>query len=142
MALLRNADLYGKHDQLIKLKRETYEKLYDRCRNKIKLTSDTGELLCFFEIPPYLFGSGYPVINVQSCANYIMNKLTQANKHINTTFIEPNIIFVDWRREKDMDHIEKISHKNSTTSDDSKSQTSSFSNSSITSRRRTERSDH
>lgn len=99
---LNNNDLYKKHDQLIKLKRETYEKLYNRCKNKIKLTSDAGELICLFEIPNFLFGSSYPIINIECCANYIMNKLTRANRHIKTTFIEPNIIFIDWRRETDM----------------------------------------
>lgn len=101
---INNDDLYKKHDTLIQLKRETYEKLYNRCKNRIKLTSAAGELICFFEIPPFLFGSSYPLINVQSCANYIMNKLTNANKHIKTTFIEPNIIFIDWRREEDMEY--------------------------------------
>lgn len=99
---LKNNDLYKKHDQLIKLKRETYEKLYNRCKNQIKLTSDTGELICLFEIPNFLFGSSYPIINIESCANYIMNKLVNANKNIKTTFIEPNIIFIDWRRDSDL----------------------------------------
>lgn len=99
---LNNNDLYKKHDQLIQLKRETYEKLYNRCKNTIKLTSDAGELICLFEIPNFLFGSSFPIINIQSCANYIMNKLTLANKNIKTTFIEPNIIFIDWRRESDI----------------------------------------
>ena len=100
---IKNDDLYKKHDQLIQLKRETYEKLYNRCKNRIKLTSDAGELICVFEIPQFVFGSSYPIINVVSCANYIMNKLTKANRHIKTLFIEPNSILIDWRRESDMD---------------------------------------
>lgn len=99
---INNNDLYKKHDQLIELKRETYDKLYNRCKNRIKLTSDAGELICLFEIPRFLFGSSYPIINIQSCANYIMNKLERANKHIKTTFIEPNILFIDWRRDNDI----------------------------------------
>lgn len=99
---LDNFDLYKKHDQLMKLKRETYEKLYTRCINRIKLSSNMGELICLFEIPQFLFGSSYPIINVESCANYIMNKLTLFNKNLKTTFIEPNIIFIDWRRQKDL----------------------------------------
>ena len=99
---LNNDDLYKKHDQLVQLKRETYDKLYTRCRNRIKLTSDAGELICLFEIPAFLFGSSYPIINIPSCANYIMNKLAMANSHIKTTFIEPNFIFIDWRRDEDL----------------------------------------
>lgn len=100
---IKNNDLYKKHDQLIHLKKETYEKLYSRCINTIKLTSNAGELICIFEIPNFVFGSSYPIINVKSCATYIMEKLTRVNKNIRTTFFEPNIIFIDWRRKCDYD---------------------------------------
>lgn len=100
---INNNDLYKKHDRLIQLKRETYEKIYTQCKNRIKLTSDAGELLCLFEIPEFVFGASFPIINIESCANYVMNKLTRANKHIKTIFVNPNIIFIDWRRERDMD---------------------------------------
>jgi Family of unknown function (DUF5759) len=99
---LKNNDLYKKHDQLIELKKETYEQLYKRCKSTIKLTSDTGELVCIYEIPEFVFGSSYPIINVEYCANYLMNKLHMENKNIKTKFIEPNLIFIDWRRKVDL----------------------------------------
>lgn len=99
---INNNDLYKKHDQLINLKKQTYDKLYQRCINGIKLTSNAGELIYVFQIPPTLFGVGYPLINIQSCANYIMNKLAQENKNIRTTFVEPNFILIDWRRPSDL----------------------------------------
>ncbi|ANB50555.1 hypothetical protein [Powai lake megavirus] len=99
---LGNDDLYQKHDQLINLKKETYEKLYQRCANIIKLTSKAGELICLFEIPSFLFGSSYPIINIKSCANYIINKLTESNNNIRVTFVEPNILLIDWRRPEDI----------------------------------------
>jgi hypothetical protein len=99
---LKNSELYKKHDQLIELKKQTYDQLYKRCCNIIRLAADAGELICFFEIPNFLFGSSYPLINIKSCANYIMNKLVESNKNIKTTFVEPNFILIDWRREKDI----------------------------------------
>jgi len=99
---LQTADLYKKHDQLIDLKRQTYNQLYKRCLNTIKLTADAGELICLFEIPSFIFGSGYPIINIESCANYIMNKLAKSNNNIHTSFIDPNLIFIDWRRDDDI----------------------------------------
>lgn len=99
---LNNNDLYKRHEKLVELKKETYEKIYKRCINQIKLTSNTGELICLFTIPHFLFGSSFPIINVTSCANYISNKLCSTNKNIKTTFIEPNILFIDWRRENDI----------------------------------------
>ncbi|AGF85385.1 hypothetical protein QJ854_gp397 [Moumouvirus goulette] len=107
---LKDEDLYKKHDDLINLKTQTYEKLYQRCNNNIKLTSNAGELMCLFEIPSFLFGCGYPIINVKCCAKYIMNKLTEANRNIRVNFIEPNILFIDWRRPEDMP--QEIIHKN------------------------------
>lgn len=114
---LDNNELYKKHEKLVELKRETYEKIYKRCVNRIKLTSDTGELICLFEIPRFLFGSSFPIINVESCANYISNKLCNANKNIKTMFIEPNILFIDWRRENDLLKIQRdflLNHKQQT----------------------------
>ena len=95
---LKNEDLYGKYEQLIKLKRETYDKLYKRCVNQIKMASKMGDLVCVFIIPGFLFGSCYPIIDIPSCANYMMDKLTNENNNIKTSFIEPNIIFIDWRK--------------------------------------------
>ena len=123
---LNNNNLYKKHDQLIQLKKETYEKIFNRCKNTIKLSSDAGELICLFEIPNFLFGSSYPIINVQSCSNYIINKLTQANSNIKTTFIEPNIIFIDWRRDSDIQyHQPSKREKKSTTTSETNSSTAS-----------------
>ena len=148
---LRNDDLYKKHDQLIRLKKETYEKLYTRCRNIIKLTSDAGELLCIFVIPEFVFGSSYPIIDIVPCANYIMDRLTKANKHIKTIFFEPNIIFIDWRRESDM-NLKKAympikknilamtsSHQSETEKSTRNSNTSASTNSSSTSNKKKRR---
>lgn len=90
-------DLYKSHKQRSKIIEESYEKLYGRCINTIKFASNAGELICLFEIPAILLG--YPLINVTSCADYIITKLTNRNKYIRAYFIEPNIIFIDWRKE-------------------------------------------
>jgi hypothetical protein len=90
--------LYEKHDRLTELMRETYDRLYTRCVKTIKLASNSGELMCTFEIPPLLFGSGYPKVNVENCAEFIIKKLTNANKNISTAFVTPNLIYIDWRR--------------------------------------------
>lgn len=113
--MIKNEELFGKHDQLIQLKKDTYDKLYTRCLNSVKLASNAGELIALFEIPPFVFGSGFPIINIASCANYIMHKLSNANRHIRTSFIEPNIIFIDWRREEDMDYADCEPHYSETT---------------------------
>lgn len=99
---LSSSDLYAKHDRLVEMKKNTYDKLYKRCENVIRMVSNTGQLMCLFEIPSFLFGSEYPLINIRSCADYIMSKLKSTNSNIKTSFIEPNVIFIDWRRENDI----------------------------------------
>ena len=98
---LSSHDLYKRHDQLTILKKQTYDKLYTRCINMIKLTANTGELWCIFEIPPFVFGTEFPLINITSCANYIMNKLAKTNKHIKTAFVPKNTIVISWHRDND-----------------------------------------
>lgn len=98
---LRPEDLYKKHDQLIELKRQSYEKIYQQCLNVIKMTASAGELMCIFEIPSFMFGVAYSIINQKMCANYIMNKLAKSNKNIRTAYVEPNMVVIDWRRQRD-----------------------------------------
>lgn len=98
---LKGFDLYKKHEQLAALKLETYNKIYKKCITTIIASSNMGELYCVFEIPNFLFGSSYPIINITSCANYIMKKLTDENKYIKVEFYEPNILFMDWRKDVD-----------------------------------------
>lgn len=101
--MLKNSDLYKKHEDIISLKKETYDRITKQLINSIKSAANIGELICFFEIPNIMFGTGYPIINIQYCANYVMNKINNMNSNIRTYFIEPNIIFVDWRRKDDFD---------------------------------------
>jgi hypothetical protein len=99
---LKSSDLYATHDKLVKMKLNTYHKIYKKCENIIKLNSKQGKLMCTFEIPSLLFGSEYPSVNVENCANYIINKLNEVSENIKITFIQPNLLFIDWRRENEI----------------------------------------
>lgn len=105
---IKNSDLYKKHEEIIKLKKETYDKITKRCINTIKLTANTGELICTFEIPYFIFGTSYPLINIEYCANYVINKITNENSSIRMYFIKPNIILADWRRIEDADKYKNL----------------------------------
>lgn len=95
---LKASDLYKKHQDLSNLKKTSYENIYKKCISKIKLTANTGELVCIYEIPEFLLGSGYSIINIKSCASYIQNKMITSAPDVKTAFIEPNIILFDWRK--------------------------------------------
>lgn len=113
---LTNRNLHKKNKQLIELKRQSYEKVYSRCRKTIIMTSNAGELICIFEIPEFMFGCAFPIINQKCCANYIINKLTKENPTIKTMFIEPNILFIDWRINKKSKRTSKNKSQGSSTS--------------------------
>lgn len=95
---LTENDLYKTHDNFKKLKEETYERLYINCTNGILMTAKNGDFIYIFKIPSFLMGNGYPLINIPSCATYIMNKLTLNFKKMKVMFVNPNIILIDWRR--------------------------------------------
>lgn len=109
---LRDGDLYKNHDNIIKMKKDTYDRITRMLVNTIKRSAGIGELLCFFEIPCFIFGSGHPIVNVEYCANYVMNELHKLRKDIKTCFIPPNIILADWRRQDDYTRCEKLIRRN------------------------------
>lgn len=96
-----NSDLYSNYDKVTELKLNTYKKLLAKCENTIKYSAKLGELMCIFTIPNFLVGADYPIINILPCAQYIIHNITEANAHIKAEFIEPNLIFIDWRRTDD-----------------------------------------
>ena len=95
---INDNDLYNSHDKLSILKKKSYEDIYTRCVNTIKLTSKAGELMCIFQIPKFYINGSYPIIDIEKCASYVMAKLIMANKNINVTFHNPNILLIDWRK--------------------------------------------
>jgi hypothetical protein len=99
---ISDRDLYKKHDTLVEFNKQTYEKIFQRCINEIKMASNTGELIYVFQIPQTLIGHGSLFVNIIPCANYIIYRMNQVNSNIRTTFIEPNLILFDWRRECDL----------------------------------------
>lgn len=101
MTDLKTSDLYKTHDKHAELKMKTYDTIYTYCNNTIKLSAKKGELCCYYIVPNFLFGHAYSIINVESCSNYIMDKLIKSNRHVRATFHPPNIIFIDWTREED-----------------------------------------
>lgn len=95
---LNTRDLYKTHDNLIALKEKSYDNMCKKCINAIKLSAKAGELICTYEIPNFVIGSGYSFIDIPACAEYIKDKITKSNRNIHTTFFEPNLLVFDWRR--------------------------------------------
>lgn len=91
-------ELYGKYNQKIQQQIESYSIVYRNCVNAIKTTSKRGDLIHVFEIPSVLVERMFAKINVELCAEYIINQLKTTNKNIKSEFIAPNILFLDWSK--------------------------------------------
>jgi hypothetical protein len=95
--------LYRRHDEIVRQKRETYEQLFVKCKNIIRNASRMGSLSCCYEIPPFVLGASHPLIDVKTCAKYIISATAKENPNIRVTFTQPNIVYFDWRRVADED---------------------------------------
>lgn len=80
------------------LKTETYEKIFRKCVNSIKACARKGDLVCSFPIPVYVLGAGYPRIDPANCAVYLKERLLKENDKLKISFVQPNILFIDWRK--------------------------------------------
>lgn len=90
--------LYAKHNKLSDLKEKTYNNILNRCCKVIESAANSGELMCIYEIPKLVFGTGYPTIDIEPCADYVRHKIEKANKNIRTAFEKPNIILICWTK--------------------------------------------
>jgi hypothetical protein len=91
-------NIYEQENKLVNLKKATYNKNYELCKNLIKFTCKAGERTCIYQIPSYMYGEQYPHVNVLSCAKYIMNKMINWNRHVKVSYEEPNLLIIDWSR--------------------------------------------
>lgn len=93
---LTDEDLYNSHYTIKSMKKETYDKLYNQCITKIKLVSKKGLLYCTFKIPKLTFSSYYPKVSIPHATEYISLKLVESNENIKVTFLEPDVLFIQW----------------------------------------------
>jgi hypothetical protein len=95
---LKTSDLYKKHNKLVLLKKNAYDDIFRKCLATIKMTATTGQLWCIYEIPSFSISAGYPIVNNEYCAEYVIEKMSQQSKHVKSHFIEPGLLFFDWRK--------------------------------------------
>jgi hypothetical protein len=98
---LSNKTLYGKFDKMKKSREATYDIIYKRCLRAIQNRSSVGYLDCEFEIPKIILGTSMPVINLDACSIYLIDKLTKLNSNLKITSITEDRLLIDWRREID-----------------------------------------
>jgi hypothetical protein len=98
---LSNKSLYGKFDKMKKTREQTYDIIYKRCLRAILNRSSAGYLDCEFEIPKMILGTSMPIINLDSCSVYLIDKLTKSNPNLKVISVAEDKLLIDWRREID-----------------------------------------
>ena len=102
-SILSDNILYNKRDKLAKKKMETFEIILKRCVQDIRRASDNGDLVCYYKIPPIVFGCVYPMVDIHVCGKYIVDSIMKMNSNIRASVLDmdPNYLFFDWHRTRD-----------------------------------------
>jgi len=78
------------------IRTQTFNKILEKCHNKIKIIAEQGGMNVFFETPFFLLG--YPLYNVFVCCEYIVDSLRK-NGFMVQILPHPNdnTIYISWK---------------------------------------------
>ena len=71
---------------------ETFDKILQRCHNKIKLYAENRKTECVYEIPGFIIG--VPLFDVNELREYLVSSLNKNGFIIKQ--IPPNYIYISW----------------------------------------------
>ena len=87
-------ELHDKEREKTSRKFEVYQKILEKCHNKIRTTAQNANNngYCFYQVPKYIFG--IPLFDTKSCIMFLVSALTQNGFDVRYT--HPNLLFVSW----------------------------------------------
>lgn len=71
---------------------ETFDKILQRCHNKIKLYAENRKTECVYEIPGFIIG--VPLFDINELREYLVSSLNKNGFIIKQ--IPPNYIYISW----------------------------------------------
>ena len=84
----------------------SYEKILQKCHQKIKSTSlkHKGNTFCFYVVPNLVFG--VPIFNQNECIVYIVQALIKNGFYV--VYTHPNLIYISWfQRQNSLEYKKK-----------------------------------
>ena len=84
----------------------SYEKILQKCHQKIKSTSlkPKGNTFCFYVVPNLVFG--VPIFNQNECIVYIVQALIKNGFYV--VYTHPNLIYISWfQRQNSLEYKKK-----------------------------------
>lgn len=95
---LTDEELYSRHDEMLRRKKEAHTRIYTRCINAIREACKKGNLTCSFQIPTAII-MGLPYhIDRRECAKDVVTWLRQSNSNIRVKCTASGLLTLDWRR--------------------------------------------
>ena len=93
--MLNIDDLHQKDQEKTTRKFEVYQKILEKCHNKITLTSKHSKNMgfCFYNVPKYIFG--IPLYDIKSCVMFLVSALVKNGFDVKYT--HPNLLFISWQ---------------------------------------------
>jgi len=93
--MLNIDDLHQKDQEKTTRKFEVYQKILEKCHNKITSTSRHSNNMgfCFYNVPKYIFG--IPLYDIKSCVMFLVSALVKNGFDVKYT--HPNLLFISWQ---------------------------------------------
>jgi len=111
MSQININDLYNNINKKKYEKYVVYDKILQKCHNKIKKYAENLKLECIYKIPEYIFG--LPIYNKIFTKNYIMNRLIENGFIVkDLSNIHTNTIYISWDLSKNKNKRVKSNKNN------------------------------
>ena len=93
--MLNIDDLHQKDQEKTTRKFEVYQKILEKCHNKIVATSKHSNNMgfCFYNVPKYIFG--IPLYDIKSCVMFLVTALVKNGFDVKYT--HPNLLYISWQ---------------------------------------------
>jgi|TARA_Y100000389_G_C17233504_1_gene399367 hypothetical protein len=93
--MLNIDELHQKDQEKTTRKFEVYQKILEKCHNKITSTSRHSNNMgfCFYNVPKYIFG--IPLYDIKSCVMFLVSALVKNGFDVKYT--HPNLLFISWQ---------------------------------------------
>jgi hypothetical protein len=94
MSMINIDELHRINEIRAKERISTYEKVLQKCHERIKTISKKpkNNMFCFYIVPNIIFG--VPLYDVNECIIYIVNCLIKNG--FNVVYTHPNLIYISW----------------------------------------------
>tara|TARA_A100001015_G_scaffold301169_1_gene387622 strand:- start:1140 stop:1580 length:441 start_codon:yes stop_codon:yes gene_type:complete len=114
MSMININELHRINEKRQKERIATYEKVLQKCHERIKTISKkpVNNTFCFYIVPNIIFG--IPIYNVNECIIYLVQALNKNGFYV--VYTHPNLIYISWfKRTNSIEYKKNQKEKEDTT---------------------------